>query len=157
MKQEIPEYIVQHLEKLRTHNKELELLIDATAPRDPLILEIIESLKLADKASHPQQSLPIDNQRVSGTKDRRPPGHSTNAARRVRATLRKNLEDAVRRFHIAAEHDWFPPRPDKEPTRRCMKRECSAKDRRVPKYVGPRTARIEMVTCQLCGNKLYDT
>lgn len=154
MKQEIPEYMVQHLEKLRTHNKELELLIDASAPKDPLILEIIESLKLADKASHPQQSSPLDNQRVSGTKDRRPPGHSTNAARRVRNTLRKNLEDAVRRFHIAAEHDWYPPRPEPDPMRRCVKKDCHVYGRRIPKYVGPRTARIELSHCSECGNKL---
>jgi hypothetical protein len=159
-KQDIPEHVALQMEKLRQRNSELEVILDLEKTRDPLLLEITESLLLAELASNPAQSSPLDNQKVSGSKSRPDPGQNVRQARNQAKALRRSLENAVKRFHVAAEHGWIPPRPEPEPMRRCTNKtlpRCSAYGKRIPKYVGPRgDSRIEQVWCQVCGNKLGD-
>jgi len=154
MKQEIPEYVKQRLEKLQSQLADAEATLKATSPVDPLLVEIAHSLQLAELVCNPQASLPFDRQKVSGSKTQPEPGANVRGARRATRILRKNLEDAIRRFHIAAEHDWNPPRPPKDPMRRCRNRKCEAVDKRIPKWVGPRGSRIELVNCPKCEWKL---
>ena len=159
MRQEVPEHIAQQMEKLRQRNSQLEVYERLAKTRDPLLLDITESLLLAELASNPAQSSPLDNQKVSGSKTRPDPGANVRAARNQARALRASLENAVKRFHVAAEHEWRPPRPDPEPMRRCINKTvpaCSAYGKRIPKYVGPRDSKIELVHCQVCGKRLGD-
>lgn len=156
MSQEIPEHVAQQLDRLRNQNATYELQLKAHNPIDPLLMEIVESLALADLASNPVKSFPLDTQKVSGTVDRPEPGQNVRAARRARTILRTNLESAIRRFHTAAQHDWRPPRPDAPELRRCRNRKCVAVDVRIPRYVGSRTSRIELLNCPKCDQKLGD-
>lgn len=153
MKQEIPEHIKQLLEKTQTENAVLRARLHTESGKDQLLTDIAESLLLADLASDPKASSPIDNQKVSGSRERPEPGSNVRAARRARRTLRINLEDAVKRFHMAAENGWRTPRRDVE-QRRCRNRKCEALDKRIPKFVGPRGSRIELVNCPVCDQKL---
>jgi hypothetical protein len=154
--QEIPEHIAQQVDKLRNQNKDYELRLKAANPVDPLLMEIIESLALADLASHPAKSNPIDNQKVSGTITQPEPGQNVRGAIRARHILRSNLESAIRRFHVAAQNDWRPPVADQPELRRCRNRKCVAVDIRIPRYVGSRRSRIELVNCPKCDHKLGD-
>lgn len=155
MNQEIPEHIKQQLERKNSEIERLQAVADLTTDWDPILVDLAHSLRLADFASHPAKSTPLE-QRVSGSNNRPEPGSTVRAARKARQRLRATVENAIKQFHISAEHHWYPPRPEPEPRRRCKNRVCDSANVPIPKYVGRAGSRIELVRCPSCDNKLYD-
>lgn len=153
MKQEIPEYAKQRIDRLQRENAELLAKVDLDKDYDPLLVQAAEAIRLLNLATDPKQSTPLDQVRVSGSKSRPMPGQNVRGAKNAERVFRAQLESALKRLHVVSENGWRNPR-EPEPQRRCRNRDCVALDKRVPKYVGPRSSRIEMVWCQVCNNKL---
>lgn len=122
---------------------------------NPILVEVTRALLLGALASDPLQGIQVNGDRVMRTNPTYPdPGASTRAAREQLRILHRNLLSAVERFDRAAEHGWYPPRPPKEPQVRCRNTSCEQEGRRLPKYIGVGTSRIEMFVCQSCHGQL---
>lgn len=155
----LPEWAKQRLDKLQVETSHQQATIKALAAEagdepDPLLVELAEALQLADLASDSGKGRNMEKVKVSESQDTPSPGSDTRAARNAARKLRKTVENAIQAFDVAREHHWRPPRPDPEPRVRCVWARCEAYGKRIPKYVGPRDSKIELVRCPKCDKRL---
>ena len=123
---------------------------DSTAVID----RVARSLLLASKAADPRTGRNIGLIPNRSTDDPAP-GEGTKTPRYHARKLVGRLVKACADFDNAAEHYWFPPKHATEEKVRCCNRKCVAKDKRIPRFVGPRGAgRIELTHCPKCNQKL---
>jgi hypothetical protein len=157
---ELPEVYKRQRDKDRTELEELRaaniaLQHQLGSKTNPVLTQVARALLLGALASDPLQAAQLDGNRVMRTTPTySDPGVATRSAREHTRRLHKNLLDAVARFDTAAEHGWYPPRPEKEPQVRCVNSHCLALGKRLPKHVGPRGTTIELTNCPKCGNRL---
>lgn len=142
------------LERLTAENAALKVELGRHPSR--LLTRIAAALQLAELSSDPMQGFTLDGDKVSSSQTHPTPGASTEAARKAARRLHWGLTRALNDFDQAAEHAWYPPRPPGEPKVWCRNSTCSAREKRIPKYVGPKGTRIEMAFCQVCNGKLSD-
>lgn len=155
----LPEWAKQQLDKLKVETSNQQATIKAFKAKagvepDPLLVELAEALQLADLASNPGKGRNMEQVKVRESRETPTPGSDTRAARNAARKLRRTVENAIQSFDVAREHHWRPPRPDPEPRVRCVWARCEAYGKRIPKYVGPRDSKIELVRCPKCDKKL---
>lgn len=153
------------LERLTAENAGLWAALKRSGRVDPdrrplidewdLLLDVVEALMLATKVSDAAAGSPELADRVAGSREQPIPGQGTAPARRAARRLRWGLRQALKDFDESVRFDFHPPKSG-EPKVWCRNSTCEAKEKRIPKYVGPKGTRIEMAFCQVCNGKLSD-
>ena len=149
------EVLIRRVDKLQRQNGSLEAKLEASKPTDQLLTRIAAALQLAKLATDPRQSTPTDGD-GRHSPNIPSPGDNVRGALRAERALRQRIGRALIDYDRAAEHMWYPPRPSKSPQMRCRNPGCSARDKRIPKYVGPRGTKIELIRCPKCDKELAD-
>jgi hypothetical protein len=111
-----------------------------------------------NEAATPVKSVPISanpSQPISANSER-DEGVSTRWARDLLDRIDKEVTRLCDEYDLRVADKWVPP--PRMAKVRCLNKSsvdpCRAYGKRIPKYVGPRESRIELVHCQVCGKKL---
>jgi len=158
------------ISELEYENKRLRVLAAEPEPGD-LTLKSRRLLERANKtirhltqtvvdleeASDPASSTPIagnPNQprRADSSKDE---GSPTRWHRELLNRIHREVTRLCDEYDLRIDDKWIPP--ERPPKVRCMNEadDCEAYGKRIPKYVGPQSSRIELSRCPKCDKRLY--
>lgn len=149
-----PEALRQQLVKANDKILHLEAKVSslrAITKQDPdrLLIELAAALLLAKEISDPQQAHSYDPTGIKRSTEPPIPGSSTANQRRAANHLRTQLHRAVNEFESARQRNWA--KRERIPKVRCVNRECSQRNRRVPAW----DHRGPLEFCAGCGQKLH--